>query len=365
MRKIPITINDEYIIGSGAVVGAAGSHDDTAFEITFGKNWDGLQKQILWRNAMHADPRIRVLLPTDLVEGTENTYLIPIPAEPKAYPGKMTMTVKGALTEDETETYAGLTAYGEFIVLDSLWDDDAEETQDIDATTAEQVLAAVDEIHSEVTSVTNMTVSSELLQPMEDIWVVKTVEEGHVNLHFAIPKGGKGDKGDRGSFEDMTPEQVEALRENVYAVYSARKAVYIVEANNTYQVEINIEHYNAENDMLSVYVNGLKLTEGFDYSLDTTNKTITLASSLSAGTIVQFEAVQATVEAVSVEGDMDVLDYVDVGVIHTDVPIRSVLVRSSEDLALLTEYDPGTVASTAGFANMWQKSALATWVRII
>ena len=54
-------------------------------------------------------------------------------------------------------------------------------------------------------------------------------------------------------------------------------------------------------------------------------------------------------------------DYVENGKIHKNAPIKLVLVGSQSDLALLTDYEPGTIAYTAAFATMWQLGVDGTW----
>ena len=55
-------------------------------------------------------------------------------------------------------------------------------------------------------------------------------------------------------------------------------------------------------------------------------------------------------------------DYIKNGKIHKNASTQLVLVTSSGDLSLLASYDPGTIAHTAGFGDMWQKSASGEWV---
>lgn len=55
-------------------------------------------------------------------------------------------------------------------------------------------------------------------------------------------------------------------------------------------------------------------------------------------------------------------DYIKNGTIHKNASMQLVLVSSSSDLSLLASYAPGTIAHTAGFASMWQKSASGEWV---
>lgn len=62
--------------------------------------------------------------------------------------------------------------------------------------------------------------------------------------------------------------------------------------------------------------------------------------------------------------DAGITDYVQNGMLHKSAPVRSVLVESESDLALLTDYEPGTIAYTAGYTSIWQKSTTDTWESI-
>ena len=57
-------------------------------------------------------------------------------------------------------------------------------------------------------------------------------------------------------------------------------------------------------------------------------------------------------------------DYLKNGEVQTGAPALCVLVTSQSDLDILTDYEPGTIAYTAGFANMWQKAANGDWTSI-
>ena len=59
------------------------------------------------------------------------------------------------------------------------------------------------------------------------------------------------------------------------------------------------------------------------------------------------------------------LDYIKNGKIYKNAPTSSVLVTAKSDLASLTKYEAGTVAYTAGFANMWQLNAAGEWIAIV
>lgn len=66
-----------------------------------------------------------------------------------------------------------------------------------------------------------------------------------------------------------------------------------------------------------------------------------------------------------VVSDMGNTDYVKNGIIYRDNPVKNVLVGSENDLAYLTDYEPGTVAYTAGYQAMWQKDVTGEWVDIV
>lgn len=57
-------------------------------------------------------------------------------------------------------------------------------------------------------------------------------------------------------------------------------------------------------------------------------------------------------------------DYIKNGKIFKNSAMQMVLVSGTQDLNLLSEYAPGTIAYTAGFETMWQKSASGQWVQI-
>lgn len=64
-------------------------------------------------------------------------------------------------------------------------------------------------------------------------------------------------------------------------------------------------------------------------------------------------------------GDMDT-DYVDNnGNIVKNDDAKTVMVRSKLDLPLFSGYNPGTLAYTAGFKNIWQLDAGGEWKTII
>ena len=149
-RIIECQVTDEYVRGSGMVVGAAGSHNDVALRLAFNPMWAGTTRSIVWKDALGGNPIVTILGTDLLVPGETEVYIVPIPAEPKAYAGDMSMTIKGAVVDGDKETSATLTARAFFAVMESDWDENAEDTQDITPTQAEQFQAQLDAIKDDI-----------------------------------------------------------------------------------------------------------------------------------------------------------------------------------------------------------------------
>lgn len=55
-------------------------------------------------------------------------------------------------------------------------------------------------------------------------------------------------------------------------------------------------------------------------------------------------------------------DYVSNGEVCKNASMQMVLVSGTQDFDLLSGYEPGTIAYTAGFRSMWQKSPDGEWI---
>lgn len=204
MRTIDLTITNEFVKGAGAFVGAAGSHDDVYFRMTFGDMWDGLAKTIVWRNAYRDNPTFTVVTAAYLEDmSVPNVYLVPIPTEAKQYPGLMGMTIRGAEVEDQLETEATLTVYAEFVVKESHWSDDAAAAADVTPTQAVQLQDQIEDLtNTLLTSIAktdelqdawdNLEVDAETLAAGEPATVEKTQTDVSVKFTFGIPAGRDG-----------------------------------------------------------------------------------------------------------------------------------------------------------------------------
>lgn len=149
-RIIPCLVTDEYVQGDGVVVGAAGSHDDVALRLSFGPMWAGTTKSIVWKDALGQNPTITNLTTNLLEDGETEVYIVPIPAEPKAVSGEMSMTIKGVTVSGTKQDTATLTTTARFTVMESDWDDDAQSSGDINPAQAEQLQAQIDDIKNNI-----------------------------------------------------------------------------------------------------------------------------------------------------------------------------------------------------------------------
>lgn len=138
MRYIEIECSNEYVKGAGVPIGAAGSYSDVALKIKFSDSWDGMAKHITWLDANGENPTI-VYLTANNYDGEYYTSLIP--GEAKAIAGIATMSIKGADSSQGT-----LTAKAEFKVLESVYDENAEESVQPTPTVADQLQVQIDEM---------------------------------------------------------------------------------------------------------------------------------------------------------------------------------------------------------------------------
>ena len=143
-RIIECQVSDEYILGAGMVVGAAGSHDDVLIRLAFGDMWIGLNLYATFRDSKGESPTLVAILPSMLADGEVMVYDVPVPAAAKKYEGKMMLTISGYSvvdgTEEDTATNTA-TAYFRVLRSDFAMFDDAS----VDATLAQQIHNEINE----------------------------------------------------------------------------------------------------------------------------------------------------------------------------------------------------------------------------
>ena len=67
-RIIKLSVKNEYILGEGVVIGAAGSHDEVLLELDFRASpvWHGTTKKAVFYDALGTNPTT-ILLTTDML----------------------------------------------------------------------------------------------------------------------------------------------------------------------------------------------------------------------------------------------------------------------------------------------------------
>lgn len=91
-RIITAAVTGETIKLSNKTAGAAGSFNAVSLSLTFDSAWDGTTKKLYFFDAYGNNAVYRLLTTELLVDGA---YVVPIPAEPLAYAGEMTITIRG------------------------------------------------------------------------------------------------------------------------------------------------------------------------------------------------------------------------------------------------------------------------------
>ena len=69
---------------------------------------------------------------------------------------------------------------------------------------------------------------------------------------------------------------------------------YVTTTQDESEITIGIDGYNSDVDVLTVYINGLKLIQGVDYTIGLYGTTIVLTKSVDLGTVIEFEVFKST-----------------------------------------------------------------------
>lgn len=144
-RIIECSVKDEYILGSGVPVGAAGSHDDVILRIAFNEMWYGLEIYAVFFNALATEWTHIMLEPSMLVPGESMVYDVPIPALAKKIAGRMQLTLIGySIVDGSREDVATCTEEAFFRVLPSGYT--PLEDYSVSPTIAQQLLTAINSL---------------------------------------------------------------------------------------------------------------------------------------------------------------------------------------------------------------------------
>ena len=175
-RIIEIDVNDEYVLGSGVVIGAAGSDNSVILRVKFNDKWLGLNVYATFRDSKGENPVAVLLCPTMVQDsdGETVTYDIEVPSNATAIDGKMCVVFSGFVVTGtktynaEEDKYDQLvyrdavinTANAYFRVLPSDFSALDEEDQKV-ATPLEQLLGEINVFREELTE-TNSTINTRL-----------------------------------------------------------------------------------------------------------------------------------------------------------------------------------------------------------
>lgn len=190
-RIITAAVTGETIKLSNKTAGAAGSFNAVSLSLTFDSAWDGTTKKLYFFDVNGANAVCRLLTTDLLVDGA---YIVPIPAEPLAYAGEMTITIRGIdfATNGTTAERIIMSASTTMKVLSAI-------APALDVAPVEPTPTQAEQLLASVNSVTGMTASATNLPTGQPATVTKTTNgNGTINLAFGLPAGGKGDTGIQG-----------------------------------------------------------------------------------------------------------------------------------------------------------------------
>lgn len=161
-RIIKLSVKNEYILGEGVVIGAAGSHDEVLLELDFRASpvWHGTTKKAVFYDALGTNPTTILLTTDKLVSGETEVYRISVPAEAKGQAGKCFLTIEGVVTNGETESVRVVTEAAQFDVLQSRRYEQTSDPKPVTPTQAEQLQAEIDDIKSTVSEAKDSAVAA-------------------------------------------------------------------------------------------------------------------------------------------------------------------------------------------------------------
>ena len=150
-RIITAAVTGETIKLSNKTAGAAGSFNAVSLSLTFDSAWDGTTKKLYFFDA-YGNNAVYRLLTTELLVG--GAYIVPIPAEPLAYAGEMTITIRGIdfATNGTTAERIIMSASTTMKVLSAIAPASDVAPVEPTPTQAEQLQTEIDDIKSTVTN---------------------------------------------------------------------------------------------------------------------------------------------------------------------------------------------------------------------
>lgn len=120
-RIIEISVNDEYVVGSGVVIGAEGADESVILRVAFGDAWAGLNIYATFRDSKGESPTVELLMPSmRVLDATVIKYDVVVPPAATAHAGKMSVVFSGfAITADNIYD-AETGAYNKIVYRDAV-----------------------------------------------------------------------------------------------------------------------------------------------------------------------------------------------------------------------------------------------------
>lgn len=123
-------------------------------------------------------------------------------------------------------------------------------------------------------------------------------------------------------------------------VLNTFNARHVVALDNTTTVPVDVVGFDPNADIVNVYINGFRIAPGDEYTLNVTDKTVTLVEAVDAGTVIDFEVFRP------VQPD-DITTYSDT--------ITTLLTESTEQKAALTNANGAISAMNAQVSDLASK----------
>ena len=237
-RIIEIIVNDEYVLGSGVVIGAAGSDKSVILRAKFNDTWLGLNIYATFRDSKGENPVAALLCPTMVQDsdGETVTYDIEVPSSSTAIDGKLCVVFSGFVVTGTMTYNAEENKYDQLVYRDAVInttnayfrvlpsDFSALDVEDkAEATLLEQLLGEINNFYSRVEAVENAETEREEAEAERNEKINEVYE--------AFENGSlKGDKGDSYDLTEDDKAEIAGKIENDFGdINSALDAIIAIQ----------------------------------------------------------------------------------------------------------------------------------------
>jgi len=216
-RIITAVVTGENIKLSNKVAGAEGSFNAVSLSLTFDSTWDGTTKKMYFFDVNGANAVYR-LLTTDLI--VSGAYIVPIPAEPLAYPGEMTITIRGIdlATDGTTAERIIMSASTTMKVLSAIIPETDVAPEEPTPTQAEQLQAEIDDIKDTISDAEDAATAAQAAQAAAELALTHAPYVDDTTHNWFIWNAEIGAYENSGDYSIGPPGAVYQADEPTYAV---------------------------------------------------------------------------------------------------------------------------------------------------